>query len=341
MKPLLLCTVFVFSCLSLKAQQDSTYIRDFRDYGNLSLAMESKANNITIFGRRGGALRLTSNNGLPTYGVMFSYKWLNVWATTKLGPLTYSDETKGETNNLGLAVGYTGDHWWARVFFEQYQGYHIANPESFSPNWFDENDNYPLIPDLRSTTVYGNVYYGFNEKTYSHRAMLWQSQEQRKSAGSWLMGVSLGYDHIFSDTSLVPVEGVIDYYEIRNVSGYETVNAALNVGYTYSWAFWDRWSFGLMFAPGIAGTYGIVKEMNGTNRGIDFELAAMAEGRAILSYHHDRWYGGLAANAYMLMKPVKGDFYSNLHTYIRFNVGYRINMPKSKFLGRFGLSSGS
>lgn len=322
---------------TLSAQQDSTYIRDFRQYGNLSLALERKANNITIFGRRGDNLNLVTNNGYPTYGVKFSYKWLNVWATTNAGPATVTDPIAGKTDNLGLALGYTGDHWWVRGFYEQYRGYYINNPESFNENWFDNNTSYPLLPDLRSRTFYANAYYGFNEETYSHRAMLWQSQEQIKSAGSWLIGFSAGYDHIFSDTAIVPQQAVIDFYEIRDVTGYETVNAAVNVGYTQTWVLFDRWSLGLMLAPGVAMTYGVVEELEGRNRGLDLELAGMAESRFLLSYHHDRWFGGIAANAYILTKPIQGDFFNNMHSYLRFNVGYRFDMPESKFLGRFGL----
>lgn len=330
--------LFILLCNSSFAQQDSTYIRDFRQYGNLSLAMERKANNLTIFGRRGANLNLVTNNGFPTYGIKFSYKWLNVWATTSAGRATLADPIAGETENFGLAVGYTGDHWWVRSFYEQYTGYHINNPESFNPNWFDNNTSYPLLPDLRSRTFYANAYYGFNEKTYSHRAMLWQSQEQLKSAGSWLVGFSAGYDHIFSDTTIIPGQAIVDYYEIRDVSGYETVNAAFNVGYTQTWVLFDRWSLGLMFAPGVAFTYGTVERFQNGTRELDLELAGMAESRLLLSYHHDRWFGGIAANAYMLSKPVQGDFFNNMHSYIRFNVGYRFEMPKNAFLRKFGLS---
>ncbi len=325
-------------CMTLFGQQDTSYIRDYRDYGNLSLALEQKANTLSVLGRRGDLLHLQSNNGFPTYGVMFSYKWLNVWATTSIGPFTYSDPDRGNTDNLGLAVGYTGEHWWARVFYERYRGFHIANPESYAPDWFSTNSHYPTLPDLTTHTVYANAYYGFNEDTYSHRAMLWQSQEQRRSAGSWLLGVSAGYDHVSSDSTIIPDQAVVNFYEIRNISGYETFTIASNVGYTHTWVLFRRWSVGLMFAPGIAATYGRTEENGLPTQNMSVDLGAMAEGRFLLAYHHDRWYGGLAANAYLLTKPVRSDFFNNLHTYIRFNIGYRLDMPEMKILRPFGLS---
>lgn len=331
--------VLLLLSLSVFGQQDSTYIEDYRDYANISLALERKAHTISIYNHDGNPLRLSTNNGFPTYGIMFNYKWINAWATTSLGSLSPDIDRRGETDNLGLAVGYTGDHWWARVFYERYNGYHIANPESYAPNWFDNNDQYPQLPNLRSTTIYANAYYGFNDETYSHRALLWQSQAQRKSAGSWLMGVSLGYDHIYTDSAFIPADAVYDYWEIRNVTGYETTTAAVNLGYTHHFAFYDHWSLGLMFAPGVAATYGQVEEEGGGTRAPNFHLSAMSETRVLLSYHRDRWFGGLAANVYMLTKPIRGEFFNSTHSYIRFNVGYRLAMPKSKFLGHFGLSN--
>lgn len=335
----LLSIVLTLSSFFLYSQQDTNYVRDFRQFGNLSLAMEQKANNLAAFSSYGNVLRLATNNGFPTFGLMFSYKWLNVWFTTPLGHFNYTDPIKGETDNFGLALGYTGDHWWIRGFYEHYSGYHISNPEVFNPNWFDDNATLPLVPGLQSRTFYANAYYGFNEETYSHRALLWQSQAQKKSAGSWILGLSAGYDHIFSDTVIVPDDAEVFFYDLRNVTGYETLTTGINIGYTYSFVFSERWSLGLMLAPGIATSVGVVEEVNDVRNNIELELGGMVEGRAMLSYHADRWFGGVSANGYMLTKPINGDLFNNIHTYVRVNIGYRINMPKSKFLGRFGLSN--
>ncbi len=320
------------------AQQDSSYITDYRDFGNLSLALEQKANTLSLVNRGGDFIQLRTNNGLPQYGIMFSYKWLNAWATTSIGNATYSNPLRGKTDNLGLAVGYTGDHWWMRVFYERYTGFHVANPEAYDPNWFDTQTNYPLLPDLTTHTVYANAYYGFNEETYSHRAFLWQSQAQKKSAGSFLIGVSAGYDRVAADSLIVPSVAIPQFYSIRNISGYETITIGTNIGYTHTWAFNRRWSLGLMFAPGIATSYGRTEELGVPSRELSLDFGAMAEGRFILSYHHERWYGGIAANAYILTKPLGSDFFNNAHTYIRFNVGYRLDMPTMPFLRPFGLS---
>lgn len=320
------------------AQRDSTYIHDYRDYGNLSLALESKANTILVVGPQGELMRLRTNNGFPTYGVMFSYKYLNLWFTTSAGALSPSRGSRGQTNNLGFAVGYTGNRWWLRAFFEDYKGFYVTNPEVFAPDWFDTRSNFPLLPELRTFTVYGTAYYGFNKDNYSHRAMLWQSEKQKKSAGSWLMGISAGYDHVYSDSVIIPFEARPTFSNLADISSYRTFTGAVNVGYTHTFVLSDRWSFGMMFAPGIAGSIGEIETDDETTRRINLELGLMAEGRMLLSYHHDRWFSGVAMNAYMLTKPINGDLFSNLHTYIRFNVGYRLAMPKSRFLRNFGLS---
>lgn len=320
------------------AQQDSAYIRDFRDYGNLSFALEAKGNAIGILGEENEFLLLSTNNGVPTYGLMFSYKWLNARLTTSAGNLTYSSPNRGTTDNLGLALGYTGDRWWIRGFYEGYRGYYIANPESYDPSWFRNHTSFPVKPDLRSRTLYTNIYYGFNGDEYSHRAMMWQSQRQKKSAGSLMVGMSAGYDRIISDSTIIPSDATPEFDVLSNVSGYETITLAVNVGYAYSIVLPGRWSLGLMFTPGLAGTFGEIEQISGSDRKIPFEWGVMSEARAQLAYHGEKWFGGLSANSYLLTKPVRGELFNNLHTYVRFNVGYRLAMPKSRFLRKFGLS---
>lgn len=336
-QPIIL-TVLLLCSISSWSQQDSSYIVDYRDYGNLSLALERKQNVISILGRDNDFLQLRTNNGFPTYGAMFSYKWLNAWVTTSLGSLTHSEDQRGSTDNFGLALGYTGDHWWIRGFYENYYGYHVSNPEVYNPNWFDDHEAYPTIPSLRNTTFYANAYYGFNEETYSHRAMLWQSQSQKRSAGSWLVGVSAGWDNIHADSAILPAGAIYEFYELRDVVGYETYTFGVNVGYTYSAVLSDEWSLGMMLAPGVAATYGEIRREGRFQSQYALDWGGMAEGRLFLSFHQRRWYAGAAVNAYLLTKPLGGDLFNNLHTYIRFNVGYRFTMPKSPLLRRVGLS---
>lgn len=324
--------------MPIAAQEDSAYIEDFRDYGNFSVLLESKVNNVAILNQRANILNISTNNGLPNYGLMFSYKWLNVRLTTSIAGATYADPNRGKTNNFGLAVGYTGTQWWGRAFYEQYEGFHIRNPDEYNPSWFQSNTQYPYLPTLRSQTVYANAYYGLNHGKYSHRAFLWQSQHQRRSAGSWIVGASAGYDHIFSDTSIIPVEADLAFYELRNLTGLESITCAVNIGYTGTIVISDSWSVGLMFAPGVAVTYGVIEELNDVNS-YNWDLGAMAEMRGIISYSKNRWYGGLAANSYLITKRIRNDFFANAHSYLQFNVGYRLDMPKSRLLGRIGLSN--
>lgn len=320
------------------SQADTQYVKDYRDLGNLSFTMQQKANNLAIYSADiGKILRIASNNGFPSFGIMFNYKWLNVRVTTPIGNLNYANPTKGETDNLGLSLGYTGDHIWVRGYYEYYEGYHIGNPDVFSPNWFDTHDNYPYLPSLRSHTFYVGAYYGFNEDTYSHRALIWQNQTQKQSAGSWLLGVSAGYDYIHAQGRILPPEAGAVFTQMEDITGYETVTIAVNGGYTYTQVLSEHWSISAMFAPGIALNIGEIEEVDGV-QSLNPQLGSMAEGRAILSYHQEKWYAGLSANMYMILKPINQDYLGNAHSYVKFNIGYRFVMPKSRFLRRFGLS---
>lgn len=333
----LICLVFALLSQIVHAEPDTNYVRDLRYYANLSLSFEQKANHLTLTNSRGKVLLLSTNSPFPEMGILFSHNWLNVSFHAPLGRMTYSDSRRGETENFGLSLGYTGNRWWFRSFYESYKGYHLVNPSSYYANWFHEFEQFPILPNLQAKTFYANVYYGFNHKKYSHRAMIWQSTVQKKSAGSMIAGVSLGYDNIFSDSVIIPSIARSEFLAMNQVHQLEAYTMGLNFGYTYNFVFSKHWSLGTMAVPGFAATFNQAWELDDQLLRKGLEVGLMLEARGMLSYHHERWFAGLQANIYGLFRPFRTESLNNMHTNIRLNFGYRFHTPKSRRLRRLGL----
>ena len=69
------------------------------------------------------------------------------------------------------------------------------------------NDGHSInvgLDDVKQTRLNGNVFYFFNHRKYSHAAAYSYSKYQLRSAGSWVLGVSLIRTDIDIDFSSLP-----------------------------------------------------------------------------------------------------------------------------------------
>lgn len=93
---------------------------------------------------------------------------------------------------------------------------------------------------VRSKTANINAYLAFNHRRFSFPAAFSQSYIQRRSAGSWLMGLSLMWQRLESDGP--PGNGI-------PVSKLNSINIALGAGYGYNFALKHRWLLHLSALP--------------------------------------------------------------------------------------------
>ena len=89
------------------------------------------------------------------------------------------------------------------LFYRDYKGFYLSNYKQYYPNWNQDSLGYPKSPGLR--IIEGGINLGFNfNKNFSMNAAFAQGERQKKSAGSFLMGLSERYQRIEADTSFVP-----------------------------------------------------------------------------------------------------------------------------------------
>lgn len=332
--------LFVFISFQQLWAQDSlkTWYQDHRGKFNLSAGIDFKNNSLIFVAEDRNYFTLTTNNRRPSYALRFTYHWLNLRLSAPLWGLSYSDPLKGETDNYAMAVGYTGEQLWVRSFVEYYKGFYLADPAKMDPQWFDKNLAYPLRPDISSLTIFGNVYYGFN-RHYSHRALLWQSEEQLKSAGSWLMGTTLSYDLMKGDSAFAGNNwSAFQSTNIGTWNNSQHWSIAFAVGYAHTFVLIPDLSITLMAAPGIAISEGKTKSENGNLSGWSTTLGSNSEFRALLAYSRKNWFYSIGAQAYIIVKEYDQYEYGlNYIRSVRFNVGYRFPLKSIPGMQGIGL----
>lgn len=144
-----------------------------------------------------------------------------------------------------------------------------------------------------------SAYYFFNNSRFSLGAVHSFNNNQRRSAGSAIAGVSFNMYGADFDFTKLPDElkdyqkYPFDYYTFH----YRTYN--LMGGYSYNWVINSKWIFNITAIPGI----GITSTAGDSTIGKDVLLALYGKGMAGILYTHKRFFAG-----------ARGTFTANIFT---------------------------
>jgi hypothetical protein len=119
--------------------------------------------------------------------------------------------------------------WTIDLFGEFYKGYYLAPKHFYIP----ENNNYYKRPDIRISMIGIAAFRNLNEKKFSFRASLVQTEWQKKSAGSVLLGGEIFYGVTRGDSALVPVN-IADQYHQSGISAVRFIVLGPGAGYAYT-----------------------------------------------------------------------------------------------------------
>lgn len=311
---------------------DTNYIEDFRHRLNLSFVTEVKANGIGIITPENKVLLYLTNIPIPNYGFMVSYRWLNLQLTLPIPALSTPLDDKGETTNYSLGLGLTTRKWYVRNFFEYFQGYYISNPDVVFPDI--PADSTILLDDMRSRTYYLTAYYMINGNRYSHRSLLWQSEVQKKSAGSLFTGGNFGLRGIDASQDILPDPIEVDVNEARYLF------AGLNLGYAYTLVLSKHFNISLALIPGASYTWASYTTLDHQENVFSNGFGLNMEGRFQMLFQKGNFYAGANYTGYLITDFLKTEYpIGSSHNYIRVNLGYRFKLKPIKFLKPLGLSN--
>ncbi len=267
-----------------------------------------------------------NTNNYQNWGIGASYKWLSFEFTTKVPFLTPLDKRKGNTYPLGLRLGVNGRRIWFSSFFQYYQGMYIENPQLWDNQWFSKNTRYPIRPDMSNLTIYATINYAFNHRRFSQNAALWQIDQQKRSAGTFVVGLSTALYGVVADSSVVPKALQARFASSANLTNSGTFYLGINAGYLHTFVIKQRGfiHLGLIPSIGIQGRGYQLSDSTQINRG---EGAATAEVRIALGYNGKTYYGGLAASSIAFAdNAALGGVVSVTHSYVRLFFGRRFRL---------------
>ncbi|MEP6749564.1 MAG: DUF4421 domain-containing protein [Bacteroidota bacterium] len=189
-----------------------------RKYAGLELARSSNVSR----------LRYLPNTSLAA-GIGVTYQSLSLNIAYAFGFLNNNHE-KGKTRYLDIQPHIYGRKWIYDLTAQFYKGYYL-NPKGFASG---DAKNYYVRPDLRTQLLGIAAYRILNPSRFSFRAALLENEQQKKSAGSFLIGAEIYYGIIKGDSAVVPSVLESNYLQ-KGVRRLDFIKIGPGIGYAYTY----------------------------------------------------------------------------------------------------------
>ncbi|NNL03067.1 MAG: DUF4421 family protein [Eudoraea sp.] len=289
----LLLISFICCCFGFLQAQEPAYILDYSDKLLLRLYTISKVNSLTIENRLEELGLELLPNGNTNLGLGFNYKKFGLGLAFGL-PLSAEKKRKfGKTQRLDIQGSMYGRKIGADGFLQSYRGYYNSNPTDFI-DW--TSDVLPQIKSMRILSLGVTGFYLFNSDKYSYRAAFVRDEIQKKSAGSFLLGLFGNYDEARTDAGFVPQEFPDSLRTKINVKGFKNLAIGFSAGYAHNFVIKEKFLLGLAIIPGFGYQRVSITELNGSIRNED-QPAGQVMARIGLGYEFKPFYLALTGSA--------------------------------------------
>ncbi|NML20173.1 DUF4421 domain-containing protein [Pseudoflavitalea sp. G-6-1-2] len=233
MKKNWLMIVMLAGCCHASAQQskdhDTDYYESYPDLVTARTYFSQKFTNLIIKGsRREEDLKYRPNTTL-NYGIGGTYGWFTLNLAYGFSFLNRGNSSKGKTRYLDLQSHVYTRKMSIDLFGQFYKGFYL-DPQGTAT----DKDKYYKRPDIKVRHMGAAVYYIVDWDRLSMRAAMLQTEWQKKSAGSLLVGGEVYYGYSKGDSALLP--GLLDnYYSQDGVTKIRYFDIGPGIGYAYTY----------------------------------------------------------------------------------------------------------
>lgn len=265
---------------------DPAYIQTFPEKLTARVFLSQKYTSISIGGsKKYGTFRYRPNTTLDL-GVGATWKFLTLNLSYGIPGLNNGTSEKGKTRYLDLQTHAYLKRFMVDFYGQFYKGYYISNNGKF-PNF----PEFYKKPDLSVNLLGLSANYIFNSSRFSYRSTLIQNEWQKKSAGTFLVGLEFYYGILNSDNTILPNELLLDFPQ-RNTQKLRFVNFGPSFGYAYTYVYKEKWFATGSVSFAIASDY--TKEFYPSSNQNNFSISSNFSYRGGIGYNSKYWTASLS-----------------------------------------------
>jgi hypothetical protein len=277
-----------------QTKYDTAYIKDLSDRLSIRVYGVNKFSNFGIKDNDSALSVAYAPNSNLNFGIGFNYKWFGLGIAFNLPFINNDNDRYGETKRLDFQTNVFTRSLAIDFYVQSFQGFYVENPQDYIPGW-DPESPYPQRPDILSTTLGGSCIYAFRHKKYSAKAAFIQTDLQRKSAGSFLLGGFFSLFRVEGDSAFIPNEIIDQCNPDLTFNNLRVSGIGVAGGYSHTFVMWKRLYLSVTLVPGLAiQSYNISYPANFDEKRGSF-FAGRFAARAALVYNTERLYAGVTA----------------------------------------------
>ena len=263
-------------------------------------------------------------------GVYFGWRWIFWGFTFDVDDLFGKNKDKVKKTEMSLNL-YSSKFGVDLYYRKTGSDFKIRSTSGFD---FDMPKGHLYFDGLQSKIKGLNAYWIFNHRRFSYPAVYSQSTNQRKSAGSFMLGFSYSKHNISFDYLKLPSGIRDDLNDNLKFNSVKYSDYSLGFGYGYNWVFAKNWVSNLSLLPGIGFKKAKVNDLDfGPNdwiKDINFDLIT----RAGVVYNNSKYFVGaslvLHTYDYRKLNLSVTNSFGTLRIYAGFNFWKRKDTPKKK-----------
>lgn len=252
-------------------------------------------------------------------GLSLKIKKVYISAAIQLPASDHLKNQYGTTKFRNINININGRVALWTLFYRDYKGFYLDDYQKFYPGWNADSLGYPRQPGLRIMEAGLNFGINFN-KNFSMNAAFAQGERQKKSAGSFLMGISERYQRIDSDTTFVPsTQGA--YYPNLNkfeYGNFTTTILSLGFGYQFVYKKFHLTPVGMIGSGLQIQSY----QQTGRKR-LWLNVPTYASFRSQLGYNGDHFFANVIYAVEYNTIPIKESRIRLLHNWLEVGLGLR------------------
>jgi len=277
-----------------------------KEYSSLAINCRDYDNRATIYYKPNITGSIGAKIGIKNFTLSYAYG-------------LPQDDKFGKTKLTNLILNYQRRVFGISLFYINYKGMYLANPEDFNIK-YSEN-KYPTRLDIDLQTFGFNIQFAFN-KNFSINAAFDQNERQKKTAGSFVFMFADRYTMLDADSSLIVPSEQQYYVRTKKVSdlSLNTLKVAPGAGYTF--VLGHNISFTAIVLTGWGFQTKFYK-LDGTSN-IGIRLPFYINGKSALGYNGENIYVNLIYNVELNNIRFSDSDIALFANFLKISIGYRI-----------------
>ena len=240
----LLMKVEEFGNYLLYRNHDSSYIKSYSDNFTLKLIGVNKYNYFKIKDAKNNVSARFRPDRKVNLGLGIAYKWFAFDFAFNVG--IGEDSNFQNSKILDLSGTIFSSKQFINASYQYYFGYQMTKVTGIEA---DELPNSSIRDDIRTVYFGLQYFFAFSYDKFSLKAPFIHNEMQKKSAGSFLLGVGFGYYSLAADSTIIPPEIHGNFDENLHLTDLNATNGNIGCGYIYTFVWQKHFYATLSFIP--------------------------------------------------------------------------------------------